>query len=235
MPHRDPPYRRIVLDCDSTLSEVEGIEELTSGRADVAELTALAMDGAVPLEEVYGRRLELVRPTRDDVDAVAQRYVETAVRNARETVAALRSLGKDVVIVSGGLAPCVAGFARWLGVDERAVHAVGIDFDGEGRYAGFDDGSPLARAGGKLDLVRELFPDGDVVLVGDGATDLEARPACARFVAFAGVERRDAVVAGADRVVDVADLAAILPHVLAPDELDGVRDAFPTLVSPTTP
>ena len=57
--------------------------------------------------------------------------------------------------------------------------------------------------------MRALFPDGDVVLVGDGATDLEARDVCARFVAFAGVELRADVVAGADRSVLEPDLALV--------------------------
>src|SRR5258706_8813294 len=65
-----PPFERIVFDCDSTLSRIEGIEELSKARpaavvAEIAELTAQAMDGRVPLEEVYGRRLQLVAPRRN--------------------------------------------------------------------------------------------------------------------------------------------------------------------------
>ena len=73
LPDAPPPYGTLVFDCDSTLSEIEGIEELAGAQKDeIAELTNRAMDGAVPLEEVYGLRLEWIRPTRPAVDAVAE-------------------------------------------------------------------------------------------------------------------------------------------------------------------
>ena len=62
----EPPYGTVVFDCDSTLSTIEGIDELCDivgvEAADVAELTTRAMAGELPLEEVYARRLELLRP-----------------------------------------------------------------------------------------------------------------------------------------------------------------------------
>ncbi|MEM9379650.1 MAG: HAD-IB family phosphatase [Planctomycetota bacterium] len=232
---RNPPYGGVVFDCDSTLATIEGIEELTRGNAEVASLTAAAMDGRVPLEEVYGRRLELVRPTRADVDRIGHAYVEAEVPHAADLVAALRWLDKRVAIVSGGLLPPVVRFAEHIGVDADLVRAVDVRFGGSGAYAGFEADSPLARRGGKLDVVRELFPGGDVALVGDGATDLEAADACARFVAFAGVEERPDVVAGADRVVRALDLAALVPHLLTDEEVARLAgaggDRFDALLS----
>ena len=68
-----PRYRTVLLDCDSTLSAIEGIDELAvQCREEVAALTDAAMRGLIPLEEVYGRRLELVRPTRAGLDALGQ-------------------------------------------------------------------------------------------------------------------------------------------------------------------
>ena len=56
-------FQRVIFDCDSTLSTIEGIDELATlkGQTDhIAELTRQAMDGLVPLEEVYAARLELL-------------------------------------------------------------------------------------------------------------------------------------------------------------------------------
>lgn len=218
-----PPYGTIVFDCDSTLSTIEGIEDLARGREEeIKALTDRAMNGELPLEEVYGARLELIRPTREQVERIGERYIETVLPNARELVQALRFLDKRVAIVSGGLLPPVQHLARHLGVDAHEVDAVGIFFDESGDYAGFDLDSPLARAGGKLDVVGELAngedAQGPVALIGDGATDLEAAPVCARFIAFGGVERREAVFAGADVTCDVADLAALLPALTTDEE-----------------
>jgi phosphoserine phosphatase len=206
-------FGSVVFDCDSTLSSIEGIDEL--GRAhqtEIAALTDAAMRGAVPLEEVYGRRLERVRPSADDVAALGRAYVRSLVPDAREVVAALQRAGVVTAIISGGIRPAVLAVAEALGVDERLVWAVDVRFDALGAYAGFDEGSPLARAGGKRDLLlaqTSLLPP-PVMLVGDGATDLEAAPAVDLFVAYAGVAVREPVVAGAGAVVRSASLAPVL-------------------------
>lgn len=224
-PRRPPPYAAVAFDCDSTLTRLEGIDELARGAApavqrEVASLTEAAMAGRVALEEVFARRLALVRPGAGDLARVAAAYVAAAVPSARELVAALRSLEKRVAIVSGGLEPAVATFARWLGVDE--VHAVGVRLDAEGAWLGFDESSPLARAGGKAECLARSFEGGDVAFVGDGATDAEAAPACARFVAFAGVVMRPDVARRADVVVAADDLAAALPALVDARELDAL-------------
>ena len=61
-----PPYATVAFDCDSTLSSIEGIEDLAGDRlGEVRDLTERAMNGEVPLEAVYGTRLALLRPCRD--------------------------------------------------------------------------------------------------------------------------------------------------------------------------
>lgn len=208
----------VLFDCDSTLCSIEGIEALAEGHRDeIAQLTAAAMDGLVPLEDVYARRLELVRPSRQRVQALAEAYVAALVPDARDTVAALAAEGVRVGIMSAGLSPAVTGVARELGIAHSDVAAVDVHFDAEGRYAGFDVLSALTRSGGKARLLtawRAALPT-PIVLVGDGVTDLEARDVADFFVAFAGVVERDAVVAGADLVVRARSLAPVLPIALA--------------------
>ncbi len=218
-----PPYGTVVFDCDSTLSFIEGIEELARDCRDAVEaLTARAMNGELPLEAAYGARLQLIRPTRASVDAVAAQYLERALPNARELTLALRSLGKRVVVVSGGLLPAVEPFARALGVEgEDTVHAVEIRFDEQGTYAGFDEDSPLARSGGKVPVLQSIAARADagaVAFIGDGATDLEAAGEVQRFIAFGGVERRANVFEAALVTCQDADLAALLPLLTTPEE-----------------
>ena len=66
------PAPLICFDCDSTLSSIEGIDELGRARgaavfAEVEAMTNDAMNGKLPVEAVFGRRLEIIRPTRADV------------------------------------------------------------------------------------------------------------------------------------------------------------------------
>ncbi len=218
-----PPYRSIVFDADSTLSAIEGIDELAGAlRPQIEELTRRAMRGELALEAVYGLRLARIRPTRAAVEALGALYVERLTPGARELVAALRFLGKRVAIVSGGLRPALLPLARALELDERDVHAVELAFAPDGSFAGFDERSPLARSGGKRTEVERLLEDGraaPLALVGDGSTDLEAAGAAARFVAFGGIVRRAEVFARARVGSAHPDLAALVPLLLSEREI----------------
>ena len=49
----------------------------------------------------------------------------------------------------------------------------------QGEYAGFDESQPSAESGGKgrvINMLKEQYGFKDVVMIGDGATDLEACP-----------------------------------------------------------
>lgn len=223
-----PPTRAgfasVVFDCDSTLVRIEGIDELAGAHAaSVSALTEAAMQGLVPLEEVYGRRLEIIRPTREQTAALGRAYVDALVPDARETVEALLWLGKAVRIVSGGLHPPVVEVARALGLTDGDVAAVGIDFDADGVYRGFEHASPLARSGGKAMVIGDWHLPRPALLVGDGATDLEARPAVDAFAAYMGVAFRRAVAAGADHVLHAESLAAVLSLAADEDERERLR------------
>jgi phosphoserine phosphatase len=220
------PGRRfgtVIFDCDSTLSAIEGIEELArEHRVEVEALTEAAMRGEVRLEEVYGRRLTLVNPTREQVAELGRRYIDTLVPDARAVVATLLSEGVQVRVISGGLRPAVVMLAREIGIDESAVAAVDLYFDDDGGYAGFDALSPLAASGGKRIVIErwaESLPR-PIMLVGDGATDQEAQGVVDAFVAFAGVTARPGVIAAADMVIRDRSLAAVVPLALGRAVID---------------
>lgn len=217
-------FRSVIFDCDSTLVRIEGIDELARDRAAEARaLTDAAMEGGVSLQEVYGRRLRLIRPSRAQIDALGRAYVDALVPDARETVAALRWLEKTVRIVSGGLRPPIVTLASELGLGPEAVAAVGIGFDADGEYRDFERSSPLARNGGKTEVIRAWDLPRPTLLVGDGATDLEARPAVDAFAAFTGVARRAAVERGADVVISTLSLAPVLALAVSPEERTRLR------------
>jgi phosphoserine phosphatase len=218
-PAHAPPFERIVFDCDSTLARIEGIEELAGAHKDeIAKLTEQAMSGAVPLEEVYARRLEITRPLRTQVALVGRRYIETAIPQAREVMAALKMLGKELRIVSGGLRMPVVTFAGWLGIGDDHVHAVQVWFDSDHRINRFDRENPLTKSGGKQLVVAGL-PKKRTVVVGDGMTDAEAAEAADCFVCFTGVVERPDVMKRAHVVVSGPSAKELLPALCSPAEL----------------
>lgn len=201
-----------MLDVDSTLCNVEGIDWLAKLRGDVvakqsANLTDRAMNGELSLEAVYGERLDLIRPTREEIDALARVYVEKIAPGAATTIRALHDAGVRVVLVSGGLRRAIFPAARSVGVGQADLSAVDAQWDDTGAYRDFDRASPLATQNGKVEVVRSLDLARPILAVGDGATDAAMRPAVDSFVAFTAFQRRDAVVAAADREIrDFAEL-----------------------------
>ena len=228
---QEPPFETIVFDCDSTLSSVEGIDELAGEHFEaVSDLTRRAMDGEVPLDEVYGRRLEMIRPNRAAIERVAARYVEALVPGIESVFQSLRQANKQLVIVSGGLLPAVVAVANALGVARTSVYAVDLYFDPNGEYAGFEEDSHLARSGGKLDVLTKIAasPDaGSVALIGDGVTDLEALPAISRFVAWGGVVHRDEVHQRSACSTDGPDARDLLQFLLSDSERAALSETAP--------
>lgn len=219
-----PPFAAVYFDCDSTLSSIEGVDELLQGidpalRAEIAALTERAMNGELPLAEVYATRLQRLAPRRAQLDAIGALYVARLVPDAAATVAALQQLGKHVGIVSGGLLPPVLHVAQALGIPAANVYAVPIQFAADGSYLDFDRRSPLWRNGGKVEVLRALPPQHrPVAFVGDGATDLETQGTVERFVGFGGVVARPIVQQRAEVFVATRSLAGVLPAVLTEAE-----------------
>jgi len=239
-----PPFAAVYFDCDSTLSATEGIDELLAFApqdlaADIAALTRQAMDGDLPLAEVYESRLHKLLPRHDQLEHIGRIYCERANEHAGDVVAALRALGKHVGIVSGGLLPPVQVLAAHLGIDPGCVHAVPLCFDDHGDYLDFDRQSPLWRNGGKIDVLRQLPPDHrPLAFVGDGVTDLEVQGTAADlFIGYGGTTVRAAVKERAEAWLETPSLAPLLALLLTDAELQTLRTKteFARLLSAVEP
>ena len=206
----------LFIDCDSTLSAIEGIDELGRARggqvfAQVAALTDAAMNGEVPIAEVFARRMEMIRPDRALCDEVAQRYVDAIVPGVGEFIGEARQNGWLPVVLSGGFVPLIMPLARVLGIDH--VEAIPLFFHEDGTYAGYGSDYPTTRNLGKNEVIREwvraLLPE-RVVMIGDGVSDLETKPDVDVFVGFGGVVARPLVKHGCDFwITDLIDRSSL--------------------------
>jgi hydroxymethylpyrimidine pyrophosphatase-like HAD family hydrolase len=69
-----------------------------------------------------------------------------------------------------------------------------------GEHAGFDDSEPTSKSGGKavvVDSLKKRHNYKNLVLIGDGATDLEASPPADAFIGYGGNVIRPTVQAKA--------------------------------------
>jgi phosphoserine phosphatase len=211
-------FRSVVIDVDSTLAGIEGIDWLATRRGqelahEVASLTERAMGGEMPLERVYGLRLAMVAPSREDIGALSAAYRNAVAPGASAAIRRMREEGVTIVLVSGGLREAILPLARELGLPAAAVHAVSVRFDASGAYAGYDAKSPLSTQSGKESIVRDLDLPRAILAVGDGATDAAMRGAADAFAVYTGFVRRPAVIAAAD--IEIASFDGLAETVLA--------------------
>lgn len=209
----------VCFDVDSTVCTDEGIDELAAfcgaGEA-VAAWTTRAMTGSVPFEDALSARLGLFNPSAATLASFLQQHPPRLSPGIKELVAELTARGKDVYLVSGGFRQMIEPAAELLGLPKSRIFANRLLFHEDGEFAGFDRAEPTSRAGGKALVVEQLKKEHGyrlMVMLGDGATDLEARrPGGADlFIGFGGVQVRPKVAAGADWFVyDFQDLISAL-------------------------
>jgi phosphoserine phosphatase len=197
----------LLLDCDSTLSSIEGIDELGRLRGPatfkaVEDMTNAAMNGGTPMEAIFAKRLDIIQPTAAELAAIGAQYIATVEPTALASLAKLRAAGWKIAIVSGGFTQAIRPLADFLGIDR--VEAVTLKFNADGSYAGFDETCPTCKTKGKNVVARRLRAEHQathVVMVGDGASDLEVTGDADLVIGFGRYVQRPKVVAGADKFV----------------------------------
>ncbi|MBA3655870.1 MAG: HAD-IB family phosphatase [Gemmatimonadaceae bacterium] len=211
-------FSTIILDVDSTLSRIEGIEWLARLRGEevfarINDVTERAMRGELEFDGVYAARLDAVRPTREEMQSLALAYVDNISPGAEQAVARLMAAGARVMIVSGGMLEPVLHLASHVGISSADVHAVPVFFDENGEYAGYDHQHPCSRQLGKRTVVSGLKLDRPILLVGDGMTDAEVKPVVDSFAAFTGAVRREKIVELAN--FEITSFSQLFEHISA--------------------
>jgi phosphoserine phosphatase len=230
----------VCFDVDSTVSAEEGIDVLAASLgaekgAAVKAFTDAAMGGAVPFEVSLRERLNIMRPSKDDVAACVANEPASFSPGFEEFLTfwrgwyARRHAGAElpVFLVSGGFRPLIEPLRVRLGLPESHVFANEFRFDAEGQYAGFDESAPTSRSGGKARALQSILATRpsvhSVCMVGDGATDLEACPPATLMIGYGGVAQRAAVKERAHVFIDSwTELRVLLEQAGKEDAMDGV-------------
>ncbi|XP_015883130.3 phosphoserine phosphatase, chloroplastic [Ziziphus jujuba] len=199
----------VCFDVDSTVCLDEGIDELAefcgAGKA-VAEWTARAMSGSVPFEDALAARLALFNPSLSQLQDFLEKKPPSLSPGIDELVRKLKANNTDVYLISGGFRQMINPVASILGIPPENIFANQLLFGESGEFLGFDKNEPTSRSGGKATAVQQIRKAHcykTLIMIGDGATDLEARqPGGADlFICYAGVQLRAAVAANADWLV----------------------------------
>jgi phosphoserine phosphatase len=105
--------------------------------------------------------------------------------------------------------------ADTLMIPYHRIYANNLLFNAiDGSFSGFDAKEPTSRDGGKPAVVTSLIANHSykgVVMIGDGVTDMQAKPPAEAFIGFGGVVVREKVKLGADWFIeDFQQLIAVL-------------------------
>lgn len=234
-----PQLATLVLDFDSTFTQVEALDilaELVSAAdparaADVGlikTLTDQAMSGEISFAEALQRRVQLLKPTREDIAALVEVLKEKVSSSIVRNRAVFDEHAGKIRIISGGFHDFVDPVVADFNIAPEYVLANRLIFNEEGVAIGIDLTNPLSQDGGKAIALQALNVSGAVVMVGDGWTDFEVFKggAADRFYAFTENVARDKVVQAAKSGGEATRLAASFDEVLHAEGYQG-RYSFP--------
>jgi phosphoserine phosphatase len=203
--------RLLVADMDSTIINVECIDELADyvgKRAEVAAITKRAMRGELDFVAALKARAAMLRGLDESVFAAIFAERVRANPGARALVATMRRHGAYTALVSGG-------FTEFTG---RVREALGFDYDQANRLEVVDSSltgqvlEPVLDSNAKLAALTRLaaeraLPPDATLAVGDGANDVPMIQAAGIGVAY---RAKPLVAAAAAARIDHGDLTALL-------------------------
>uniref|UniRef100_A0A8R1Y6S8 Phosphoserine phosphatase n=1 Tax=Onchocerca volvulus TaxID=6282 RepID=A0A8R1Y6S8_ONCVO len=192
----------VCFDVDSTLCVDEMIDEFAKYLHcyEVIKFTEEAMNGKISFRESLKIRLNILKPTRKQLKEFIREREPKLTPGSEALVTELHRRFVPVYLVSGGFVSMILPVAKALKIPETNIHANEIFFDENGFYIGFDETRETSDSGsenfGKAAVCRKL-KDGkgyrNLVMIGDGVTDLETSAQADLFIGFGGNRCREVV------------------------------------------
>jgi phosphoserine phosphatase len=189
----------ICFDVDSTILCEEGInvlaESLGVGDA-VTKLTSYTMEGTILFEDTLRDRLDLIKPRLEDIENIQKNKPLHFTNNLKELIKKIHKRGINIYLVSGGFRQMINPIALELGIPINNIYANNLYFSENGEYNGFDSNELTSKDGGKSKVLQHLIDKYNyncVVMIGDGITDLQAKPPAKAFIGYGGIVERDKI------------------------------------------
>ena len=210
----------VCFDVDSTVIAEEGIDVLAEylGKGEeVSALTKQAMEGGMKFQDALATRLSLLQPSKASIQQLLKEQPLMLTPGVDKLMKTLQAKNVDIWLVSGGFRIMIEPVAKQLNIPTTNIVANTLYFDdssSEGKYIGFDIEEPTSADMGKPKALQQLQASQGyqtMVMVGDGATDAQAKPPAKAFIGFGGIVERQAVKDKADWfVTDFEDMVRIV-------------------------
>ena len=203
--------RLLLADMDSTIINVECLDELADFaglKAEISAITERAMRGELEFEGALRERVGMLKGL--PISALQEAYDQRVRLNpgARTLIRTMVSNGARCALVSGGFTFFTSRVAQAAGFHTNRANTL---IEADGVLTG-QVGEPILGKAAKLAALHEeagLFgiPLELAIAIGDGANDLAMIEAAGLGVAY---RAKPVVAAQADAKIDYADLTALL-------------------------
>ena len=201
----------IVFDFDSTLCDVETIDEIAKAiniEKEISKITEKAMNGELSFFESLIKRVSLLKGINfNKVEEICHNLPLT--KGAKDCVQELKKMGHTVIVFSGGFTVATNYHASILGLDSDFSNTLHYNEDNllSGLCGGdmmFDNSKGIMIQ--KLQKILNIDFE-NTVTIGDGANDLSMFKYAKTKIAFCA---KDIVVKNATDVITKRDLRAVV-------------------------
>lgn len=203
-----------IIDFDSTFITGESLDilakislkNLPAGRQalqKIEKITKDGMTGNIGFRESLEKRLALMSFGQDEIQKTLKILKKLITPSILRNKKFFKANSENIYIISGGFEELILPIVEPFGISPSHILANKFIFDEEGKVTGFDETRPTSRAQGKAFAIASLALDGEVLIIGDGFTDLEVKRLgfASKFIAFTENVRRESIVKEADLVV----------------------------------
>jgi phosphoserine phosphatase len=156
------------------------------------------MGGNMSFRTALKTRLNLIQPTLQRLQQFLVNHPLQLTDGITELIDLLHERKIPVYLITGGFHSIVDPVAKTLNIPLKNVFANRLLFNDDGSYAGFDEDEMTSDSGGKgrvIEYLKNAFGYQRLVMIGDGATDMEANED--GFIGFGGNVVREKVRDGA--------------------------------------
>lgn len=207
-----------VIDFDSTIIQTEGLDELAEIvlkhnpkkvyiLEEIKKITTMGMEGKIGFRQSLKKRLQLLKINRHHLELLAKVLRKKISPSILRNKLFFKRFKDQIYIITGGFQEFVLPVALKLGIQQDHILANSFIFDKSGNVINFDTKNLLSYNNGKVKAVKNLHLIGDIIVIGDGFTDLQikAMGAAQRFYAYIENANRDIVTKNADTVISSFD------------------------------
>ena len=203
----------IIIDFDSTIISVETLEFLAEISLsnqenkmqllqEISHYTNLAMNGKITFEKSLTLRFDLMKINETHIKESIKILKKKIDSSFLKNLDFIKKHINSIYVVSGGFKSIIQPILNHIFETDWNIYANDFIFNSLGEVLGVKKNNPLSMSKGKVQLIKSLNLNNDIIVVGDGYTDYEIKKfnEAKYFLAYAAHVKRNNVIENSDFV-----------------------------------